>query len=353
MPTPTQQDSLQSHLRSLVAELRGGYVIPFFGAGANRCGFPPNASFAKGERLPLGKELAEYLANKFGYPMKDRDNLPRVCQYVDVVQGLLPLYRELHSLFDADFQATPVHQFWARLPRFLREHGCKPTPIIVTSNYDTLLEDTFLAEKESFDLIYYVADGPPDKRGRFWHSRFENGQEGARELIERPSKYKKLSPWERTVILKIHGAVDRRSLGPDNRSGVSEDVRDSFVITEDHYIEFLTRTQLESLLPMPIPAILKTSHFLFLGHSLIDWNLRVMLYRIWSEQILHNTSWAVQLPPEDADEMSLNEKFWRRRNVDIVYEPLDVYINSLTDHLGMPRWEERPHGSSDPSEVAV
>ena len=40
------------------------------------------------------------------------------------------------------------------------------------------------------------------------------------------------------MILKIHGAVDR----PNAR-------RDSYVITEDHYIDYLTKTDIGQLIP--------------------------------------------------------------------------------------------------------
>ena len=86
-------------------------------------------------------------------------------------------------------------------------------------------------------------------------------------MIERPNEYADLSLAERTVILKIHGEVDRTS--PDW-------AWDSFVITEDHYIDYLTHTDISNLVPVKVAAKLRRSHFLFLGYSLRDWNLRVM-----------------------------------------------------------------------------
>ncbi len=71
--------------------------------------------------------------------------------------------------------------------------------------------------------------------------------------------------------------------------------RDSFVITEDHYIDYLTRTDISNLLPVTLAAKLRKSHFLFLGYSLRDWNLRVILHRIWGEQKLTYKSWAIQV----------------------------------------------------------
>jgi hypothetical protein len=101
-------------------------------------------------------------------------------------------------------------------------------------------------------------------------------------VVERPNEYRALRPGERTVILKMHGAVDRTN---------PEATWDSYVITEDHYIEYLARTDLANLVPVTLAAKLRRSHFLFLGYSMRDWNLRVILHRIWGEQKLKYKSW--------------------------------------------------------------
>ena len=119
------------------------------------------------------------------------------------------------------------------------------------------------------------------------------------------------------MILKIHGAVNRR-----------DSERDSYVITEDHYIDYLTRTDLSNLVPITLAAKLRKSHFLFLGYNMADWNLRVILYRIWGEQELTYRSWSIQLNPSP-----IEEGFWRRRGVEILHAPLEEYIDALAVHL--------------------
>src|SRR5205085_3034638 len=93
-----------------------------------------------------------------------------------------------------------------------------------------------------------------------------------RRLIHRPNKYGDLPTTERAVILKIHGAVDRTNSDED-----------SFVITEDDYLDYLTRADISSLLPVSLAARLRKSHYLFLGYRLRDWNLPVILHRLWGE----------------------------------------------------------------------
>ena len=62
--------------------------------------------------------------------------------------------------------------------------------------------------------------------------------------------------------------------------------RDNYVITEDHYIDYLSRSPVESLVPIQILDKLRDSHCLFLGYTMRDWNLRVFLKRIWGGQQL-------------------------------------------------------------------
>ena len=119
------------------------------------------------------------------------------------------------------------------------------------------------------------------------------------------------------MILKIHGAVDRYNAD-----------RDSFVITEDHYIDYLTHTDIANLVPVTLAAKLRKSHFLFLGYGLRDWNLRVILHRIWGEQKLTYRSWAIQRDPEP-----LEREFWHKRDVDILSIGLEEYIAALGECL--------------------
>jgi len=162
-----------------------------------------------------------------------------------------------------------------------------------------------------FDLVSCIADG--QQRGKFLHTP----PGGEPRLIERPNEYRDLSLSRRTVILKIHGAIDR--VDPE---------RDSYVITEDHYIDYLTHTDISNLVPASLAARLRRSHFLFLGYSLADWNLRVILHRIWGEQELTYRSWSIQLNPKP-----IEEAFWHRRGVEILHAPLEEYVDALATHL--------------------
>jgi DNA-binding SARP family transcriptional activator len=258
-------------------------------------------------------DVAERLAERFQYTGNGAE-LPRVAQYVAVMKGSGPLYDELHALFDTDVVPTALHRLFASLPPRFRERGV-PHQLIVTTRYDLALETAFLEAGEEFDVVSYVASGPA--HGKFCH--IDPGGHG--RLIDLPNTYAtELSLEARTVILRLHGQVDR---GPERKW-------ESFVVTEDDYIDYLAQTDLAGTLPVALAAKLRRSHFLFLGYTMADWNLRVILNRLWSDQPLNYRSWAVQPEPKP-----LEREFWRRRDVEVHELPLEQYAGILARYAGI------------------
>jgi SIR2-like domain len=309
-------EAFAAHYRTVAKEMFEGRVVPLLGAGVNLCGRPREWvwQYGQADYLPSGFELASFLAERFDFPPDDVRDLVRVSQYAYVMNGSGPLYEELHQLFDADYPPTDLHTFLAELPALQRARGVEHPQLIVTTNYDDGLERAFRVAGEPYDVVTYVAEG--DHRGKFLHWPHEEEP----RLIEKPNEYRDLAPSERTAILKMHGAIDRKD--PD---------RDSYVITEDHYIDYLTRTDISNLVPVLLAAKLRKSHFLFLGYSMRDWNLRVILHRIWGEQRLSYKSWAIQLEPEP-----IEQEFWNKRGVDILRIGLEEYVESLRAEMQKP-----------------
>jgi SIR2-like domain len=307
-------EALEQHCRRVGRALLEGRVVALLGAGANLCGRPAGAGWERGRYLPSGAELSRHLAARFDYPDADLDELGRVSEYAYVMTGSGPLYDQLHEIFDADYAIGPLHRFLAGLPARLRAAGLDGvSPLLLTTNYDDALERALDEAGEPFDVVSYMADG--EHSGKFVH----RAPGGEAVIVERPNEYRALRPGERVVILKMHGAVDR--------SG-GDAPWDSYVITEDHYIEYLAHTELANLVPVTLTARLRRSHFLFLGYSMRDWNLRVILHRIWGEQKLKYKSWAVQRRPSELD-----REFWELRGVDVLDVPLDEYVVALAAAL--------------------
>ena len=291
---PTVSAPAEGHFEQVLKALFGGRLVAVLGADV--------------------ADLATLLAERFEY-VDDVRGLPRIAQYVAVMKGSGPLYDELHALLDAEAAPTPIHRFFASLAPVLRERGV-PHQLLVTSSYDLALEAAFLEAGEEFDVVSYLAAGP--NRGRFCHI----APDGKGRLIDVPNTYAtELSLEERTVILKLHGQVDR---GPERQW-------ESFVVTEDDYIDYLARSDVAGAVPVALAAKLRRSHFLFLGYTMADWNLRVVLNRLWSDEPLSYRSWAVQ--PEAKP---LEREFWRRRDVEVLELPMESYVETLGGLVGLP-----------------
>ena len=257
-------------------------------------------------------DLAEHLARAFDVPDDRPVDLARVSQYVATMQGSGPLYDELHTRFEAAVEPSPLHRFLARLPALLRERGASHQ-LIVTTNYDLALERAFVEAGEELDIVSYVASGA--HRGRFWHR--PPGE--APRQIDVPNTYAtELSLDRRTILLKLHGAVDP----------LPEREWESFVITEDDYIDYLGHAELTTVVPVALAARLRRSHFLFLGYEMADWNLRLILNRIWGERPVAYRSWAVQRSPSP-----LAQAFWRRFDVSALDVDPTSYLELLERRL--------------------
>lgn len=286
---PARAAPAQDHFNDVVQTMLAGRVVPVLGTEV--------------------AELAAQLAQRFGY--RDDDGgatLPRVAQYIAVMKGSGPLYDGLHELLEADLAPTPLHRFFASLPPLLRERGA-PHQLLVTTSYDTALERAFEEAGETFDVVSYLAAGR--NRGRFCHIT----PDGTGRLIEEPNTYAtELSLERNTVILKLHGQVERTPAR----------AWESFVVTEDDYIDYLAHTDVAAAVPVSLAATLRRSHFLFLGYTMADWNLRVVLHRLWGDQPLSYRSWAVQPEPKP-----LEREFWRRRDVEVVELAFEEYAETL------------------------
>ena len=290
---PARAAPAQDHFDDVARTILRGRVVPVLGADVS--------------------DLTVRLAERFGYPTGgERATLPLVAQYVAVMKGSGPLYDELHELLEADLPPTQLHRFFASLPPLLRERGL-PLQLLVTTSYDTALERALAEAGETFDVVSYLAAGP--NRGRFCHV----ASDGTGKLIEEPNTYAtELSLDRNTVILKLHGQVERTAAR----------TWESFVVTEDDYIDYLAQTEVAAAVPVSLAAKLRRSHFLFLGYTMADWNLRVILHRLWGDQPLSYHSWAVQPEPKP-----LERGFWHRRDVDVLELSFEQYAEILGRHL--------------------
>jgi hypothetical protein len=301
-------------LKSVVDE---GIVI-VLGGDINMCSRLPGLVWRDGSPYPPTRaDLAEFLANEVRYPKRTHPDLVSVSQYYALKEGQLALREKLRSIFEPPFNPPALHRLLATLPESLRKKGYsfrKGYPLILTTNYDTCLEQAFDDAGEQYDLLAYAAEG--DAPATFVH-RSPDGV--VHELEGKANEYLGiLSEPSRTVILKVHAAISPP--GADSTS---------YVVAEDDYIDYPSGKELVTLLPKTVLLKLKRSRLVFFGYTPRDWSLRVFFRRIWGAQPFTGyKSFAVTTEPDEID-----EDFWKMRFVDVLQVPIDMYVAMLSDRL--------------------
>lgn len=310
-----------AHFRQIVRHIVDeGNLVPVLGLRMGEGHRGAQSLIEATQSLPDAEELAAGLAERFNLAPRELD-LAQVAQYVYITRGRPDLYMTLKQMLTNDCEPGPLHQLLARIPESVRSLGQeRKCQLIVTTQFDTALEHAFDEADEEYDLAVYMASG--DDKGHFVHFPYDADP----VPIAQPNKYGGFpigdyGELERTVIVKIHGAVDGNR-GEYRWTG-------NYVITEDHYIDYLSVRPIGEVVPIQILDKLRNSHCLFLGYTMRDWNLRVFLKRIWGGQPLDTKSWAVQREPD-----MLEREFWAHNLVDLYASDLRAYADRLSRELG-------------------
>jgi hypothetical protein len=291
--------------------LKQGKVIPFLGAGASYVGRPAGASWEPKNPtfLPSGLELAQLLADEAQFPSmdpRDRDDLAKVSSYYSDISGRSALRERLREILGHIYKNGSLHDLLARVDAH---------QVIVTTNYDTLIEQAFQSAKRPYDLVVYSADRKDLANSVLWwpHTSKEPQARAPNELD--------IDLTKTTVIYKMHGTI-----APEGSEW------DNFVITEEDYVEFLSRMTTNTALPSLFYPFFRERSFLFVGYSLRDWNLRVVLRNL-SKYLTKRgddelPSWAIQHKPSELD-----KRLWDRRNVSIFDQPIDEFVEKLRQRI--------------------
>lgn len=295
MPTKLEESDWELLLR----RIRAGKCTPFLGAGA---GYGV---------LPLGSQIAQEWAAKFGYPLEDNENLARVSTYLAVKH-------------DAMYPKDLLLENWFRnpkLPDYTSRHephatlASLPLSMYMTTNYDAFMTKALVA-----------AGKRPHRELCKWNKFIKDS----------PSIFDKNPSFEPTadepVVFHLHG-----------HDGFAE----SLVLTEDDYLDFLVSISKDGeLLPHQVRRSLAGTSLLFVGYSLADWSFRVLFRGLVTsvEQSLRRISLTVQLPPvSDQNGGSTNEveiqnylaKYFGQIDIRVYWGTAQEFMTELRT-----RWED-------------
>ena len=170
---------------------------------------------------------------------ENRDNLQRTSWYYDVHRSRKRLVTQITDAVDTGKEPSPVVRALAEMD----------FPIVITTNYDRLFEKALRSfDKEPVIRIYDPTD----------HQRTRDFRG-----LPKPNE-----PW----LFKMHGCVSNPA---------------SIVITDEDYIRFVMRMgDSEDFHPVPLKIRVQFKEWptLFVGYSLLDYNLR-LLFRILRRRV--------------------------------------------------------------------
>lgn len=281
----------------IIKELRRRTVIPFLGAAASRAQLGDASP-----QPPSGADLAEALAKDSNFPSedpRDRRDLAKVSSYYVDVSRRAALRAELRSIFvGKEYACNNLHRLLAKVADNM---------VVVTTNYDNLLEEAFKQEGKEYDVIVYPADNSEYANSLLW---WKHGQSEPEKL--KPNRIDINDIGKTNLIFKMHGSVSQAS--PD---------WDSFVITEEDYIQFLSR--IRNAVPSAFRTFFSDRSFLFLGYGLQDWNFRVLLKEVSASG---STSWAILKTPS-----LFEQALWSKRGVKLYDVLLEDFVAELQSEL--------------------
>jgi hypothetical protein len=228
-------------LPMLINYVSQGTCILFLGAGVH---YPPSPnsrySYPENERPPLGNAFSEQLLSQVKSTDRSSSesdtNLQRVSQAFEIEFQRSLLVQEIKKAVFAGKRPSSALKALARLN----------FPIVITTNYDQLFEQALReAGKNPFISVY------------------KKNEEQREETVDYP--FDEELRGERPFIFKMHGDID---------------TPESIVITEEDYIQFVLRMgEQQNFHPVPetIRFYLRKWPTLFIGYSLKDYNLRLLV----------------------------------------------------------------------------
>lgn len=264
----------------LIRRIKGGKCTPFLGAGAGS------------GVLPLGSQIAEEWAKKYGYPLEDKYNLVSVAQFLALERD--PMFpKELIVEMFEEFRPPDLTDPFE--PH--RVLASFPLPLYVTTNYDDFMVQALTRQLRNSERVLCQ-----------WNKSVKN------YTAENPTVFEKepgfVPTAVRPVVFHLHGHVP---------------LADSLVLTEDDYMDYLVNIAGDpGLIPPQIARALTGTSLLFIGYRLADWNFRVLLrsFKRFMERSVSSLNVAVMLAPAASESTQHKAEEY----LTAYYENIDVRV---------------------------
>lgn len=182
------------------------------------------------------------------------EKMIKIPQFYFIKFGEVKYYDLLQRLFNETYVPSKIHKFLINL---------RPKNFI-TTNYDTLIEDTAKEFIEAYDVISFDSDIKPMNNDR--------------------------------LIIKMHGDLTNRNL----------------VLKENDYLNYSKNFKLTETL---VKGILATNVTLFIGYSLSDYNVKQIIADIPHDENSNPKAYFIYL--DDTNE--LEKKYYSKKGIEVLF----------------------------------
>jgi len=245
------------------------------------------------------------------------DPLSSITGYYESKTTRQSLWTALHLIISGKNKPTLTHQLLAAAAkRYFQQAGVWQDYLILTTNYDCLMEDALDLAK-----VDYVVLAP--RKDQKVMVRFSDGIEGAEELTRMnsgtsyPDKLYLKKPKNMVVICKMHGCLNPKLTDKD----------DGLVISDNDYVNYISQmNSAHGTLPSYVNTLMQDKPFLFLGYSLTDWNVRSVFETIRKKrgEDFGGQDYAVTSYLGDYE-----LQFFKRTGVAILKTDLNTFVHSV------------------------
>lgn len=286
-PDQTETDSFPYEIFG--ERLLQARVIPLLGAGVTLSGRQVDRGARELDNFPTPFELKELLARTCNFPAAhfETSDISVVASFFVRQQNRESLDELLERAFDRPQQPSATHRLIAEAAK------TTPSMIILTTNYDTLMEQALGAAGVPFSVLSYLRDDPgADAPGRLALQRFPSKD---MELVQ---PYE-LKPMAEPLVFRLYGGARFPRGG-------------GYVLTEEDHLDWVVRLGPQgAMLPVFVLSTLWERNLLSLGLSASAWPQRGLL-RVFLERSNRPPGWAVTYRPSQIDIMT-----WQRYDITV------------------------------------
>lgn len=247
--------------------------------------------------------------------------LTSIASYFERLRGRKDLWELLRQVIGSKMIPTRTHRLLAEAAKFQLNQKGALDYLVITTNYDTLMENALddlkipyiviTTRKSDSKVLLRCSESVENReflRNRYWNKDF-------------PDRFVLNKPQSVALIYKIHGC-----LHPD--FGFDDE---GLVVSDNDYVDYVTRMSSIGMIPATVGELMRDKRLWFLGYSLSDWNVRSIYETVKqkSDPDHRNKDYSVMYSVGDFEGL-----FFEKNDITIFQASLNDFVDGII--AGLP-----------------